>query len=119
MKQGSLLLVCEQVCYPVSVLQVGYAELARRFVARDKQAVTAGLPPHVMTKGTRNTAGPSDSGKPHVRVAQADSLREPGHQAWVLPGMLQGWKSWQATWCIWHPPEWYVASGQSVQAKEC
>ena len=41
---------------------LGYTEIARRLVARDKQTANAGLPSHVMPKATRSSARPSDSG---------------------------------------------------------
>ena len=48
--------------YCLVLVQVGYAEIARRFVARDKQAAAAGLPSHVMPKSARNGAAATDSG---------------------------------------------------------
>ena len=51
-------------------LQVSYGEIARRLVAKDKQAATAGLPSHVMPKGTRSSAIPADSGATQILSVQ-------------------------------------------------
>ena len=41
---------------------LGYAEIARRLTARDKQAAVASLPSHVLPKTSRASAGLADSG---------------------------------------------------------
>ncbi|KAK9789049.1 hypothetical protein WJX73_002372 [Symbiochloris irregularis] len=51
---------------------LGYSEVARRLVARDKQAAVAGLPSHVMPKANRS----SDPGGGFTELIQATKARK-------------------------------------------